>query len=403
MLTKDMINCRCTGREIRPSFIPLDDAAALESARELLDVYCRCKEATRSQIEELVEPVVMAADNPKAAKGLAKLTEDLAVYSAREDVDFTAQRLRLFAISASVLRHENWPEEEEYLRLIREQAGKPSLLDDGQLYADLPEYDRLLNFPELTPPQLLARYNCALVQALLFFADTMTLTIRGEEPARLRRLFKYLKFFRLLARLYEGKCSDELKLVIEGPGSLFTQGKRYGMQLACFFPAVCTLRQWTMEAEVEWKEKRRLLRLDQTTGLSSHYHVYSAYVPEEIKMFHNYFKEKVKDWSILEQTSFLKGRKGELIFPDLSFRSPKGMVVHLELFHKWHARPLQERLEFMDSQPDFPLLIGVDRSLLAEAGLEERLKATPWFDKKGFLFKDYPTVDKTLRCLAAFL
>ena len=156
------------------------------------------------------------------------------------------------------------------------------------IYEDLPENDRLVKLAFITPKQVLERYNVGLVQGLLLHAGSIQLTVHDTDPAKLRRLFKYLKFYRLLARIsldnnaLEENTPDKLSIVIDGPASIFDQSKRYGFQLACFFPAVCALDHWSMRAEITWKDAKRFLVLDESSGLVCHYHNFTAYVPEEI-------------------------------------------------------------------------------------------------------------------------
>ena len=81
-----------------------------------------------------------------------------------------------------------------------------SLLHED-LYGDLPDSDILLKFKNLRPVDLLHRYNLAQAQYHMLFADSLILTLKKVESAELRKIFKYLKFFRLLARI-EGNAKS---------------------------------------------------------------------------------------------------------------------------------------------------------------------------------------------------
>jgi len=107
----------------------------------------------------------------------------------------------------------------------------------------------------------------------------------------------------------------------------------------------------------------------------------------------------VPDWHIVGETPFLRGENNEIIFPDLSFASDTGEVRHLELFHRYHANRLPARLDWMEKHPEIPLIIGVDKILLRNPELEEQLNNSTWFQQNGFLFRDYPTCEKTRQCL----
>lgn len=422
MLTKDLIRCRIDRGRLKPQFVPVDDPEALALAGDLLEPYRLPDGPRRCDIDEMTDPICKGARDVILAKGLKKIIDDQAEFATGDDYDYPAARRRLFAQAAQLLRSSERLTEDEYRRRLALVAAAEPLLAEDRLYADLPENDRLRAFKDLTARQLLERYNCGLVQGLLVRASAMELGVDASDASKLRRLFKYLKFFRLLCRLYgddaakESPLTDDgaadsaaagifakgalLRARIEGPASIVTESKRYGLQLACFFPAVCALARWQLRTEVEWKDRTRELVLDESSGLVNHYHNFTAYVPDEIKLFHRHFADTVNAWTIVTHTPFLAGPGNELIFPDLSFANSDGMLMHLELFHRWHSGPLRERLDYLRRQPALPLLLGVDRSLCRQdPTMEEELKTEPAFADRVFLFRDYPTVDKTLKCL----
>ena len=61
------------------------------------------------------------------------------------------------------------------------------------------------------------------------------------------------------------------------------------------------------------------------------------------------------------------------------------------------------RLDWQEKNPSAPLVIGIDRALLKDEALKSRLESTDALKPRTFLFSDYPTVEKTLRCLNAFI
>jgi predicted nuclease of restriction endonuclease-like RecB superfamily len=192
-------------------------------------------------------------------------------------------------------------------------------------------------------------------------------------------------------------------MTIDGPASLFENTNKYGLQLASFFPAIPDLEKWSLSSMIKLNNKHFVLKVDQKSGLVSHYRNFSSYVPEEIKMFHNQFKEKQDVWEIVGNTPFMHSEAGEMIFPDLSFQNEEGKVYHLELFHRWHMGPLIRRLEESEDPTFDNLIIGVDRSLINKGGLKETLEASPWFQERGFLFRDFPgvtTVERKLKKLS---
>ncbi|MBN2451522.1 MAG: DUF790 family protein [Lentisphaeria bacterium] len=407
MLTKDLIRCRCKGERLYPRFVPVDDAALLGLAERLLGVFRAQPPPTRGELLEAGAAVLGTERDAPLAKGLCKLLLDRCEFRQPGEGDYAAWRAAVFGRSAEALREGGLEAEAEDFRgRILAALVPPSGLGAEDLYGDLPENEVLERFRDLGPKQLLERYNVGLVQALLLRAEDLTLTVPDPEAAPMRRLLKYLRFFRLLARVF-GQAPDAgggatadacLRVVIDGPGSILAHSARYGLQLASFFPAVCALRRWSLETRVAWKGDHRLV-LTEASGLVCHYRNFSAYVPEEVSLFHRHFRQTVTDWRIVGHTPFLSMGGQELVFPDLSFEGSDGTCLHLELFHRWHAGPLLQRLRALDAQPALPLVIGVDRSLTRDAAIADALEASPCFARRGFLFRDYPTVERAVACL----
>ena len=412
MLTSDLISASLRKGVLRPGFIAPTQPDRLAFAEQLLLAY---REAAAQQISaatlaETVDPLLDGAPDRRFAKALRKLLDDRSTFSSVAEMDFPALRAELFAASAALLQGERPLDRlDDFQAALAEALPGHALLNPRQIYADLPENDCLLQFDDLTAPQLLDRYNLALVQALLLSATHLDLTIADQEPPRLRRIFKYLRFFQLLATVETAPGTPRadgaplrLHLVVDGPASILDQTRRYGLQLANFFPAVCTAAEWRLVAEVTWRDKPVTLDLDQESRLVCPYHNFAAYVPDEIKLFHRHFQESVPDWKIVGHTPFLRGPGREVIIPDLSFEHADGSLVHLELFNRWHATGLPQRLAWLEKHPKHCIVLGVDRALVKKPELAETLDRSPWFVRHGFLYRDYPTCDKTRRALESF-
>lgn len=405
MLTKDLVKFRKQGKYVRPNFIAADDSKLLRIAEDLLTVYHGEEEGenlTRGEIEELVEPVLKSHRDLKLTRGFNKLILDRCEFSQAEDFDYSTRRRQVFIKAAELLKQGPKNYELYHKKLINDDEIKDFATHD--IFADLPENETLTKFKEVFPRELLERYNCAQVQGLLFHASEMEVKVASPDPAELRRLFKYLKFFRLLAEIKQLKSPAGKKdtlvmhLKISGPASMLENSRKYGLQLAAFFPAVCALPKWQLKADVKLTNKIYRLNLDETSNLVSHYRNFTAYIPEEIIMFHRLFKGKIKDWKISGETPFIKSLKQEIIFPDLNFKNKNGEIIHLELFHRWHRGALLKRLEFCKANPDLPLLLGVDRALL-KGELTQLLEDNSYFQKKGFLFRDFPGVARVNKLL----
>ncbi|HQC52250.1 MAG TPA: hypothetical protein PLE92_03900, partial [Lentisphaeria bacterium] len=69
---------------------------------------------------------------------------------------------------------------------------------------------------------------------------------------------------------------------------------------------------------------------------------------------------------------------------------------------RWHRSQLESRLKQVAKHPTLPLIIGIDRAACNDRELRDQLEQSEWFEQRGFFFRDYPTVEKTLKCLRNF-
>jgi uncharacterized protein len=410
MLTKDLLRFRLMNNAVKPAFVKTDDPALLEMAAALIGIYERGVGAKRCELEESAGQITGGARDLKLSRGLDKIVLDRCEFSVCAEADYPTLRKAVFARTFKLLRNASF-ESPDSLRdaIFAGNAKELGFLREG-LYADLPDNERLSSIKRIFPKELLERYNCALAQSLLLHCSHIDATIDEPDPAKMRRLFKYLKFFRLMAKIElakgESKAKEgaeiephEISLRIDGPASIFEASSKYGLQLACFLPALIQAKGWEIDCEVKLRDRKLRLRLDQDSGLVSHYSNFSAYVPEEVSLFHRLFKEKAAEWKITGGTPFIKAEGGELFFPDFSFEGPGGVKAHLELFHKWHATQLPMRLSLCERHPELNLLLGVDRALLTDAALKKSLDESAYFKSRGFLFRDFPGVETTRTAL----
>jgi predicted nuclease of restriction endonuclease-like RecB superfamily len=388
----------------KPKFIDVEDPNLLDTASQLIALYDPETGMLRSEIDEIVLPLLKSHKDLKLAKGLNKLILDRCEFSVPSELDYQTERRAIFVRSAELIRNGNYPDYEDFADKIK-NSSNAQFIENG-IYSDLPENETLTSVKQLYPRELLERYNCSLVQSLLFYSRQMEVTLEDPEPSKMRKMLKYLKFFRLLAEIKTDAKSTpgeempvKISMKIDGPASLFENTQKYGLQLACFFPAICDLDKWKLKTDLIIDKKELRLSLDQKSGLVSHYRNFSAYVPEEIAMFHKLFKEKSQIWQITGHSSFMNLGNQELIFPDLTFQNKEGKTIHLELFHRWHSTPLMQRLKTCKQSKDIPLIIGVDRSLHGKPEIKNALEKSDYFASSGFLFRDFPGVDKTLKKL----
>ncbi len=406
MLTKDLLRFRTVSGRVQPQFIATGDRALLAFAGSIIRTYQDSLQFPRSEIQDSLSPLINSQRDLKLAKGILKLYDDLCEFSGDSEADYAAMRRTLFTVSSQML--ERLAPEDYYADFrtnVFREAGEGVVPLAENIYLDLPDYERLIKIPELTPELLLEKYNTALAQSLVLFAASLDLTIEEPDSAKMRRFFKYLKFFRLLADVsksskWENDAPSVIRLKIDGPASILDAASKYGLQLASFLPAVFQLTKWKFSCELKLRDRSLRFTLDDSCGLHQRFGRLGIYVPEEVRMFASLFAERYPDWKLTSDSPFLKGRRGQMfVFPDITFTNGK-RKIYLELFHKWHSRQLAERLEFLTSNPSVPLVLGVERQLLrSNSALKEAVESHPLYGSRIFLFRDFPSVEKMKKIL----
>lgn len=395
MLTGNLLMFRFQGGRFKIRFVETDETDLLHLAQSLIDCFAdaAARGMTRNALEEALE-LFRRNKELKVVDGLIKLLMDRAVFSPRQEMDYPALREKIFSNTAQLLADAggDWQVYQQRIAQIRGE--------NTDLYGDLPGFETLQQFPFIKAQELLERYNLALAQGMLFYAEKIRIKVSDPEPAEMRRMLKYLKFFRLLAQVVSaGKSSMELE--ISGPFSLFGPTRKYALNLAVFFPAVVRLKEWKLTAELKINDRPGKLVLDQKSALVSHYRNFSTYVPEEVKLFHRLFAEKVTEWKIVGETPVIHAGKQEFIIPDISFENAEKQLLHLELFHRWHKTQLHQRLTVL-AQNDLPLIIGIDRAIMENDEFEEITARNPQLQKRLFRFSDFPGVETVYRLLKKF-
>jgi len=389
----------------------------LKIAFELTELFSKSIGENRGNLENRSKKVLEGFTVGVAVgRGLEKLLIDRTEFDTGSKNEMFELREKVFRNSAALIRkygnsgaYDSDSSEKDIFGSYRKDlAGLIGITSENlsnRLYSDLPPSQKVMKFRKITGEALLHRYNCAQVQGLLLRSEKIKLKLPESRNASLRQLLKYLRFNKLLAKIsFDNKKLKSIDMQIDGPLSLFLQTQKYGLNLANFFPAVLHQKEWEMDATVRIHNNRSyILQLDQSCGIRSHLRQFLAYVPEEIQKLGQQLAKKLPDWTMTSSNDFVTLSGENLCFPDYLLKHISGKKVSLELFHNWHSAPLLNRLSQLDAQKDAPLLIGINRSLLKNKDVANKLESSYYFSRFGFLFRDVPTTSMLLPRLEIWL
>ena len=121
-------------------------------------------------------------------------------------------------------------------------------------------------------------------------------------------------------------------------------------------------------------------------------------VPDEVALFIRHFREHAGHWQEAPEAELPRIAGKGVIFPDFSFARTDDLskVVHVELFHRYYSSTLEERLAFLQENPQYPLAIGIDRFLLGKGGEKDFLERYSSIKDHIFLYSNYPGAEKVI-------
>lgn len=393
MLTKDHLRVRRRGSKIYPQFCDPSDQELLQMADLLVETV---EDSVGLSVGDLQDNLADLSLEPESmVGGLKKLLTDR--LELCEDDGSTEEFRWQVLRKAEELRHQDDFEAlEDFEDRIARAVGLDCEAIRERFYGDLPENKTILGFQRISSEGLLHRWNCAQVQGLLLRAVSVRMTVGPLSLAEKRSFFRQLKFYRLLSQvenLDDGATdsqSSSLTIHLSGPMSLFDQAQNYGLRIAQFFPHVLHFNRYCVEAEVKWQNEVYAFKMDQSSGIQSHYKQREPYIPPELLACLDAFNEKNKGIHAAAGDIFVHIGRESYCFPDVTISHEQtGRQIHVELFHRWHIQQLKQRLQALGKNPLADYRFGVCRSLASQ--IDEEMKNTPLFKNQGFWFRDFPS------------
>ena len=360
MLRSEHVIARLSRGRLVPHRLFTDDPQALEVAGELCEVYAAHVGGLRSRLveelaarEEELGPRLDPRRGFRIVRALSKLLEERASWTSPTAADPYTIRTRIFELAAALPEPPaaepgllEAPTRDDVLSRVATETGIQDPV--ALMYADRQGAQLLEGFEEPSPEGLIARYNVAQVQGVLYAARGLVVDLGEGADARL--VFHYVKVLGLIYALEPTPRGYRLRL--DGPLSIFGATRKYGLRLARFLPGLLLTSPWRLSATVEWKGKDTTLEIDsETSDLESHY-----LGPREEHEADPVREAFVRAWERAKDTGSweLEAGSGVLSFPenraalvpDFTLKRA-GERVHLEVLGFWSERNLIERVSLL--------------------------------------------------------
>lgn len=344
MLTADLAiyfqrGDRVTPRRLEP------DAASLQIAEDLIGIVAEHVTHRRSELNTALDEYVGTGTDYRILRGLIKLLTDNCEFQTGSGIEPSELRQNLF-LKAKSHHPVTPPLRQQLIAEIADELGQtPETISDS-LYADLSDNQRLIAFTAPTPAELVASYNLAQAQALLYRCVEMKLTIAPQTASGYRQLFAAIKRYNLIHTV-KGNVLTGYQVSLSGPVSLFHRSQKYGVKMAVFLPALLECSGWRLRAEVETKRGRGFYELNgdqqDLAARDAFNWMESTNQSETLEKFLAGWARLQSEWHATVSREIID-LDGTAFVPDLVLEAADGRKVFVEIFGFWTPRYLQDRL-----------------------------------------------------------
>lgn len=344
-------------------------------------VYRRSVGRRRGRVRDAAR-AALGAVQPDRVEGLVKLLDDAATYEWPRGMRQAEQRVQIFKSAA---RGHPVLERDRALDLLKVRFDPaPRSLEDAvpMLYADYPEFHRLVAFPaDYTAGDLRADYDLAQAQALLY--DAVRITV--ESRRNFRHIVQYARLSRLLHRV-ERLRGGAYRLAFDGPNSILRHTHAYGVDFAKFLAALVQIRGWTLTAEVVTRKGWRpvTFALSDADGLRSRVPAPVLFDSRLEETFARKFGPKRGGWSLGREAIIIEAGEA-LVVPDFVFTHEDGTEVAMEIVGYWTPEYLKAKLDKLAAVQGPNLIVAVRKAMAVAAGC---LPATVLPFSSGILLRD---------------
>ncbi|MEM9694839.1 MAG: DUF790 family protein [Myxococcota bacterium] len=379
MLTSDLLRIKRDQGELIPRYLGPKGREKYAPLTEALVATVRASMGQpRDEVEAALDDIPSGSQDRLVHQGLRKLLLDRCSFEVPEGIDPIELRAQLFTAAASTRRTLGPTDAFPRATLVAEVAAALDIAPDAleeRLFADLRGRERLLELKPIDPQDLLCRYDVALAQGVLLRATRVVVDLEGEEPVRVRNLFREARFRGLLHRV-ERVADGHFRIEFDGPFSLFKSVQKYGFELAVFLPSLLRCQRWSLHADVLWSKAKlpSTFRLGPADGLLAP----STRKPSPgpvtgLEKLVTGFQKLKSSWRV-EPNEEIVALPGEVVcVPDLVFtHGETGETVWLEAFGFWSRKSVWQRIETIRRGFTGRIILAISQQLrVSEALLDD--------------------------------
>ena len=370
MLTRELAIAEYESGQIKPDRLTRSrHAKYMQLAQSMLDTYRngigRMRHQLRSSIHSLYEDEL---DCPtRRIDAFCKLLDERATYDRDKRGQAVALRQDVFRRASQKHPLVTSPDrlfdfsEQEVKQQIASEIGRSWNQIERELFADVIQFHRLKEFEGYeSADALLARYNVAQAQAVLY--DAVSMNVWAKEDFKL--ILRYAKLARLMHSI-QRRADGTYLISFDGPASVLHQTRRYGVAFAKFLPALLSCSGWKMNAVIEHRRSswQNQFCLSPADGLTSNVKVAEQFDSKLEENFASRWGDDPRDgWKLIREGEILF--KNQKVFvPDFVFEHDSGHRVLMEVVGFWTPEYLEAKRQTLTTFSAHRIILAVANSI----------------------------------------
>ena len=284
------------------------------------------------------------------------------------NVDSKVIRRELYEESAKRQLALSFDKRNEIVQTVASRLEVDRDLLDELVWNDLDENLQLQSFSRLQPTDLIAWYNLAVVQTLLFNCTNLEFSLRGG--ANWKRVLRDVKRHGLMYNIrsqkspgYTSSENDKIVCSVEGPLNIIRMTEIYGTALAKLVPNILKSDDWSMQAWIVRKSfavgnKVYDFRLTKNAApiMSSPVYYLVPNTTGSDSVFDSSFEQKFatkfeqcqSGWMVAREPDPITLADGKVFIPDFLLER-HGQRVYLEIVGFWTIDYLKRKIDKLTS------------------------------------------------------
>jgi uncharacterized protein len=371
------------GKHIAPIFCTSDEDLSLaDNIIKGFEESCKTRERKALLINK-IGLIESDYGDYKLVRGLFTLLERRCKFVKREfiknEIDSPGAivepyviRRKLFEKSSDCDFALTTPKRDEIIQSVASELGIDNQDVANEMWSDLDENLVLEFFDRITPTALLAWYNLALMQTLMFSCTALQIVLRGGSSWKevLRQVKRVGLMYNIRnernkeietsskdARYYD----DNIVCSLDGPLSIFKMTDLYGTAIAKVLPHVISAESWSLEAWIirnyssvgrkiyEFHMSKEnappLIGLPDNINSEENITTKSSYFDSAVEeKFALRFQQSSSGWTLIREPDPIIVKSDRAFIPDFMFER-YGRRIYLEIVGFWTDEYIKRKIQ----------------------------------------------------------